>query len=70
VHDPQRRQDLWILPTSGDRKPIPFLTTPADETFGQFSPGGKWIAYEPEAKNARQIDVCARSRPAPRRAAR
>ena len=27
VHDPQRRQDLWILPTSGDRKPIPFLTT-------------------------------------------
>jgi hypothetical protein len=57
VHDPQRRQDLWILPTSGDRKPIPFLTTPADETFGQFSPDGKWIAYDSDESGRREVYV-------------
>jgi hypothetical protein len=43
-----QRQDLWILPTEpspdGRRKPIPFVVTPADETFGQFSSDGRWIA--------------------------
>jgi serine/threonine protein kinase len=41
------QQDLWILPltTGNNAKPIPFLTTAADETFGQFSPDGKWVAY-------------------------
>ena len=57
VHDPQRRQDLFILPTSGDRKPIPFLTTPADETFGQFSPDGKWIAYSSDESGRREVYV-------------
>jgi Tol biopolymer transport system component/predicted Ser/Thr protein kinase len=40
-----QQQDLWIVPMSGekagDHKPIPFLVTPADETFGQFSPDTK-----------------------------
>jgi hypothetical protein len=35
----------WILPIEpspdGERKPIPFLVTQADETFGQFSPDAK-----------------------------
>jgi len=48
-HTPNHRQDLWIVaadaPAGGVRKPVPFLTTDADETFGQFSPNGKWIAY-------------------------
>jgi dipeptidyl aminopeptidase/acylaminoacyl peptidase len=56
VHNP-RQQDLWILPTSGDRKPIPFLTTPADETFGQFSPDGKWIAYDSDESGRREVYV-------------
>ena len=56
VHNPSR-QDLWILPTSGDRKPIPFLTTPADETFGQFSPDGKWIAYDSDESGRREVYV-------------
>ncbi len=40
-------QDLWILPLNAgnNAKPIPFLATAADETFGQFSPDGKWVAY-------------------------
>jgi dipeptidyl aminopeptidase/acylaminoacyl peptidase len=57
VHETARRQDLWVLPLAGDRKPIPFLTTPADETFGQFSPDGKWIAYSSDESGRREVYV-------------
>jgi serine/threonine protein kinase/Tol biopolymer transport system component len=39
------QRDLWVLPMDGDRKPIPFLTTSADESRARFSPDAKWIAY-------------------------
>jgi serine/threonine protein kinase len=38
--------DLWLLPVSGGQKPTAFLQTPFNEPFGQFSPDGKWIAYQ------------------------
>jgi Tol biopolymer transport system component len=37
--------DLFVLPLSGDRKPVPFLNTEFFEAAGQFSPDGRWIAY-------------------------
>jgi Tol biopolymer transport system component len=37
--------DIWILPLSGDKKPVPLLSTSFNEGFGQFSPDGQWIAY-------------------------
>jgi len=37
--------DMWVLPLAGDRKPIPFLTTPATEGQGELSPDGRWMAY-------------------------
>ncbi|MEP6904946.1 MAG: DUF4126 family protein, partial [Gemmatimonadales bacterium] len=57
-----QRQDLWILPTEpqpggAERKPIPFLVTEADETFGQFSPDGKWIAYCSDESGLREVYV-------------
>jgi Tol biopolymer transport system component len=55
------RQDLWILPiepsSNGERKPIPFLVTQADESFGQFSPDGKWIAYSSDESGRREVYV-------------
>ena len=60
-HHPTQRQDLWILPLTapsvGERKPIPFLVTQADETFGQFSPDGKWIAYSSDESGRREVYV-------------
>jgi Tol biopolymer transport system component len=44
--DPQTSSDLWVLPFFGDKKPFPFLKTPFEERNGQFSPDGKWIAYQ------------------------
>ncbi len=36
------RQDLWVLPLIGDRKPRLFVQNAFD---GQFSPDGRWVAY-------------------------
>jgi dipeptidyl aminopeptidase/acylaminoacyl peptidase len=43
----RQAQDLMILPLNAGAhvKPIPFLATAAEETLGQFSPDGKWVAY-------------------------
>jgi Tol biopolymer transport system component len=51
------KQDLWILPLTGDRKPYPFLATPAIENEGVFSPDGKWIAYISAATGSAQVNV-------------
>jgi len=56
-----QRQDLWVLPIAatpdGERKPIPFVVTQADETFGQFSPDGHWIAYSSDESGRREVYV-------------
>ena len=42
---------------SGDKKPFPFLKTPFDERDGQFSPDGKWIAYQSNESGRFEIYV-------------
>ena len=44
--DPKTGVDIWILPVGGDRKPYPFVRSSFREWFGEFSPDGRWIAYE------------------------
>jgi eukaryotic-like serine/threonine-protein kinase len=56
-HNGPQRQDLWIVSLAGDHQPIPFLTTPADETFGQFSPDMKWVAYSSDEAGRREVYV-------------
>ena len=48
--DPKTRNDLWVLPMSGERKPVPFLATQFDEREGKFAPTRdegppRWLAY-------------------------
>jgi eukaryotic-like serine/threonine-protein kinase len=56
-HNEKRRQDLYILPMSGDRKPVAFLVTDADETEAAFSPDGRWIAYSSDESGRRDVYV-------------
>ena len=56
-NDPQTGFDLWVLPLSGDKQPIPFLRTPFVERDGQFSPDGKWIAYQSNESGQFEIYV-------------
>ncbi len=51
------KQDLWILPLFGDRKPFPFLQTQFNEFGAQFSPDGHWIAYISDESNNSQIYI-------------
>ena len=37
--------DVWLLPLTGDRKPIPFLQTEFGEGQGRLSPDSRWLAY-------------------------
>jgi Tol biopolymer transport system component len=43
---PASTRDLWVLPLTGDGKPFPFLETPSYERAAEFSPDGRWIAYD------------------------
>ena len=38
--------EIWLLPLSGDRKPVRWLQTSFAERNPRFSPDGRWIAYE------------------------
>jgi serine/threonine protein kinase len=49
--------DLWLLPLNGDRKPVPYLQSPFDETNARFSPDGKWMAYQSNESGRFQIYV-------------
>ena len=55
--DPQNKCDLWVLPMTGERKPYPLLKTQYDESFGRFSPDGKWIAYQSDESGRMEIYV-------------
>jgi len=49
--------DMWLLPLSGERKPFPFLRTPANEFDGHFSPDGRWIAYRSDESGRSEVYV-------------
>ena len=53
--------DLWLLPLEGDRKPVPYLQTPFDDTFARFAPGSaagpRWMAYQSSESGQAQVYV-------------
>ncbi|PYR90281.1 MAG: hypothetical protein DMF84_20390 [Acidobacteria bacterium] len=55
--DPKTGVDLRALPLVGATEPIPVVQTPADEASGQFSPDGRWIAYQSNESGQVQIYV-------------
>jgi Tol biopolymer transport system component len=44
--DPVTNHDLWALPLQGNGQPFSVVRTRFVEAFGQFSPDGKWLAYQ------------------------
>ena len=69
--DPKTQLDIWTLslgidrrpiggghPESADeRKPVPFLQGDFNESQGQFSPDGRWIAYVSDESGGQQVYV-------------
>jgi Tol biopolymer transport system component len=51
-------RDIWLLPLSGDRKPIPFLQTQFREGGARLSSDGQWMVYG--ATESDRMEVYAR----------
>jgi Tol biopolymer transport system component len=51
------KDDLWLLPLDGDRKPRLYLQTSFYENQGQFSPDGRWMAYSSDESGQFQVYV-------------
>jgi eukaryotic-like serine/threonine-protein kinase len=49
--------DLWVLPMTGTRKPFPFLQSSFIKAWGQFSPDGRWVAYQSNESGLNEIYV-------------
>ena len=49
--------DLWVLPLLGDRKPFPFIESPFIEAGGEFSPDGRWLAYNTNESGRSEVYV-------------
>jgi Tol biopolymer transport system component len=49
--------DIWILPLDGERKPVAFLHTAANEGGAQFSSNGRWMAYNSNESGKDEIYV-------------
>jgi serine/threonine protein kinase len=48
--------NLWALPMTGtDRTPIAVAQTPFAERLGEFSPDGRWVAYETDESGRPEI---------------
>ena len=55
--DPKTGRDLWVRPMDGEKKPFVFLNTSFDERLGQFSPDGRWVAYQSDESGRPEIYV-------------
>ncbi|MFI5197255.1 MAG: protein kinase [Thermoanaerobaculia bacterium] len=49
--------DIYVLPLSGARKAYPFLKTRFDEERAQFSPDGRWVAYDSNESGRYEVFV-------------
>jgi WD40 repeat protein len=54
--------DLWLLPLSGDAKPVRLVQAPRDQFHGNFSPDGGLVAYSSNESGRFEVNVRTLSR--------
>jgi len=54
---PETGFDLWAMPSSGDRRPVPFVQTRFNEGNAAFAPDGKWVAYVSDKSGQNEVYV-------------
>jgi Tol biopolymer transport system component len=66
--DPQHKlkTDVWVLPMFGDHKAFPLISTEFNEQYGEFSPDGRWVAYDSNESGREEVYVVAFPNPAAR----
>ena len=61
------KEDMWLLPLLGDRKPQPFLTTRFTENYVKFSPDSKNAAYVSNESGVMEVYVAGIDKPGKQR---
>jgi serine/threonine protein kinase/Tol biopolymer transport system component len=56
-NNPATRWDLWILPLTGDQKPIAFANSSYNETRAKFSPDRRWVAYDSDETGRAEVYI-------------
>jgi eukaryotic-like serine/threonine-protein kinase len=54
---PSRKERLWVLPMTGDRKPSLYLDESVDLRDARFSPDGRWVAYTANQPSGSQVFI-------------
>src|SRR5215469_6828022 len=49
--------DIWVLPMTGERKPVQFLRSKGSAFDAQFSPDGRWVAYTSTESGSPEVYV-------------
>ena len=63
--NPETNKDMWLLPTTGAKTPVPFLKSRFNEIQARVSPDGRWIAYASDESG--EWEVYVQSFPSPGR---
>jgi Tol biopolymer transport system component len=64
---PETAADIWIQDLSDPKRPRrPFLQTAANETYPEFSPDGRWLAYTSNQSGTEEVYVQPYPGPGPR----
>jgi dipeptidyl aminopeptidase/acylaminoacyl peptidase len=61
--DPKTGPDIWVLPLFGERKPFPFVARSFSVGDCQFSPDGRWVAYQ--SNESGRYEICVQPFPGP-----
>jgi Tol biopolymer transport system component len=56
-NDPKTRDDIWVLPQFGDRRPFAYLNSKFNEKYAKLSPNGRWLAYQSDESTRFEIYV-------------
>jgi hypothetical protein len=53
----QSGDDLWTVPQADGAKPAPYVTGSFNQTYGAFSPNGRWVAYASNESGQSEIYI-------------
>jgi Tol biopolymer transport system component len=57
LSDPKTRNDIWVIPQFGDKKPFPYLNSEYMEGNARLSPNGQWLAYVSDESKRPEVYV-------------
>jgi serine/threonine-protein kinase len=58
-----RKTDIWLMPPTGAREPLPYMKSAYNERGPALSPSGRWLAYVSDESGSDEVYVASFPRP-------